>query len=543
MGSQHRRSPNLKKVKKKPKVLLSFGITNLSAKRNQNSDKTPRHSAKKIIFPKLKGGGKKPKVLLTDDKEIEHELTFLRSLDFLTEAGDHKKCELSKFDVKNNLCDFCLLRSIVIRSRNSKGRTKIKPVEFLCIKNTNLRVICQFLEDASPKLSDKIMNDWGCATCSIVDKDIYLDFSHDSRCEGKDLYRLLKCWEDIYNRKHAGHENRNHMEAEVLLFRCDYGISINLTSNLEFLGKEWRCKSFVTEDRSYFYSDEKYYFVENNEVELWNERNINDVVIVALEVTNRKQEDMDETLSYNREEIIKLYDVIRTEDRHLKKDDRHLKKDDRHLKKNRVYNDEKDRHIKKNRVYNDQKDRHLDKKNRQKNRKLVESLKNETGMDIICSVCFEYKSSTSCSRLDFEPREKIQKFAVEESFTKNIDGFFYICTLCKTSIKKGQEPIRAQGELFGLLDFPNKFKEKLLDACQPVKNKENFFELNKVEDFILKLVIPFIRIGHLTRGPYLKVKGSLVMISSDIVQSMNSILPLPQVGSSNFRKLTNQKST
>ena len=511
---------------------MSFGITNLLAKRNQNSVEIPKHSVQKNMFPKLKGGEKKPKVLLTDDKEIECELTFLRSLDFLTEAGDHKKCELTKYDAKNNLCDFCLLRSLVIRSKKSKGRAKIQPIEFLCMENTNLRAIYQSLKDASPKLSEKILNDWG----SIVDKDIYLDFSHDSRYEGKDLYRLLECWEVNYNRKHAGHENKNHKEAEVLFFRCDYGVSINITSNLKFLGKEWKCKSFVTQDRSYFYSDEKYYVVENSEVELWNERNMNDVVVIAFEVTNRKQEDLDETLSYNGEEIKKLRDLVRTGDRHLEKNRVYNDRKDRHSDQKDRHSDPKDRHLKKNRVYNDQKDRHLDKKNRQKNRKLVESLKNETGMDIICSVCFEYKSSTSCSRLEFEPREKIQKFAVEEAFTKNIDGFFYICTLCKTSIKKGQEPIRAQRELFGLLDFPNKFKEKLLDACQPVKNKENFFELNKVEDFILKLVIPFIRIGHLTRGPYLKVKGSLVMISSDIVQSMNSILPLPQVGSSNFRK-------
>ena len=159
---------------------------------------------------------------------------------------------------------------------------------------------------------------------------------------------------------------------------------------------------------------------------------------------------------------------------------------------------------------------------------MVEALKYETGMDIICSVCLEYKSLASSSRLDFVPREIFHKFAVEEDFSKNIDGFFYICSLCKSSIKKGQEPIRAQRELFGLLDFPNKFKEKLFDTCQPVKHKENFIELNKVEDFLLKLVIPFIRIGHLPRGPYFKVRGNLIMISSDIVQSLNSILPISQ---------------
>ena len=115
--------------RRKSKVLLSYGITNTIAKRNQDSDSIRQSSLKNSEFPKLKGGGKKPKVLLTDDIEIEHELTILRSLDLLTEEGDHKKCELTKYDAKKNLCMFCLLRSTVIRSRKSKGRTKIKPIE------------------------------------------------------------------------------------------------------------------------------------------------------------------------------------------------------------------------------------------------------------------------------------------------------------------------------------------------------------------------------------------------------------------------------
>ena len=182
--------PKFPKSRRKSKVLLSYGITNTIAKRNQDSDSIRQSSLKNSEFPKLKGGGKKPKVLLTDDIEIEHELTILRSLDLLTEEGDHKKCELTKYDAKTNLCMFCLLRSTVIRSRKSKGRTKIQPIEFLCMENIHLEGIYQCIKDASPKLADKIMIDWGCTTCSIEDEDIYLDFSFE-RYEGKDLYRLM----------------------------------------------------------------------------------------------------------------------------------------------------------------------------------------------------------------------------------------------------------------------------------------------------------------------------------------------------------------
>ena len=44
----------------------------------------------------------------------------------------------------------------------------------------------------------------------------------------------------------------------------------------------------------------------------------------------------------------------------------------------------------------------------------------------------------------------------------------------------------------------------------------------------MKLVIPFIRVGHLPRGPYIKVKGDLIMISSELKESLNKILPLSQ---------------
>ena len=53
-------------------------------------------------------------------------------------------------------------------------------------------------------------------------------------------------------------------------------------------------------------------------------------------------------------------------------------------------------------------------------------------------------------------------------------------------------------------------------------------KLNKLEAYLLKLVIPFVRIAHCPRGPYLKVKGDLILISSDIDHSLSKILPSEQ---------------
>ena len=53
-------------------------------------------------------------------------------------------------------------------------------------------------------------------------------------------------------------------------------------------------------------------------------------------------------------------------------------------------------------------------------------------------------------------------------------------------------------------------------------------ELNRLEHNLLKPAIPFLRIGHCTRGRYLRLQGQLIMISADVVSSMEKILPIRQ---------------
>ena len=53
-------------------------------------------------------------------------------------------------------------------------------------------------------------------------------------------------------------------------------------------------------------------------------------------------------------------------------------------------------------------------------------------------------------------------------------------------------------------------------------------QLNKLESHLLKLVLPFIRVAHCTRGSYIKVKGSFILMSSDISHSVSRILPMKQ---------------
>ena len=97
-----------------------------------------------------------------------------------------------------------------------------------------------------------------------------------------------------------------------------------------------------------------------------------------------------------------------------------------------------------------------------------------------------------------------------------------------------REPRRAQKEILGFLSFPSELHSALEVQCTPKNEKERddpkkkFLQLNRLEDYLLKPVIPFIRIGHLPRGSYFQVKGELIMISADVVESLKRILPVEQ---------------
>ena len=71
----------------------------------------------------------------------------------------------------------------------------------------------------------------------------------------------------------------------------------------------------------------------------------------------------------------------------------------------------------------------------------------------------------------------------------------------KISIKNNYESRRCQKEILGLLNFPHELIEEL-DKCCTRSAKEcndpekKYLQLNRVEDYLLKPTIPFIRIAH-----------------------------------------------
>ena len=73
---------------------------------------------------------------------------------------------------------------------------------------------------------------------------------------------------------------------------------------------------------------------------------------------------------------------------------------------------------------------------------------------------------------------------------------------------------------------------KNLDVSNPDKMEKRYIQdaakLNRLGAFILKLIIPFVRVANCRRGRYLMVKGKSILISSDILDTLSKILPTDQ---------------
>ena len=103
-------------------------------KKSEKSKKNIKNEkSKKNIKPenyknslKLRGGADVPKYLSIEGQNANNLLTIMRSLDLMIQHEDHEKCPLTKA----TLCELCLMRSLVIRSKSVKARKTIDPVEF-----------------------------------------------------------------------------------------------------------------------------------------------------------------------------------------------------------------------------------------------------------------------------------------------------------------------------------------------------------------------------------------------------------------------------
>ena len=478
---------------------------------------------------KLRGGS--PPVVKTfahENVDLQKTLAILRSLRVFSEFPGHNKCKLMRKH-QESLCSFCLIRSLTMRVNDSKGRKSLQPVEFLAYFP---------LSDLTTSVEENVE-----MVCRAIRSDVHVTF------------KFMSVNPDQVNR------SLNHLlqtaqpsseDFHVLFIDSNSSFTVNFDEAVAVSGKSLHCKAVVL-------SDGNVLFRTTGGISGLTSAAVtttpNNVVFAVLE-QSVELVSVNSALTYSGSVDLPILRAFYDKDRHLSTADRHLSTADRHLptderKKDRHHpTDErkKDRH---HPTEERKKDRHLStadrhhptderkkdrhhptderKKSRHTDRKNMQLLFSDTGMELICSVCVEMKSSSSCvPAFKLEP-EALAKYLIDSDITRSKDGELYVCLSCKQSIEKNQEPNRAMYEFLAYLDFPTEFKKNLEKICLGAPNDSKpKTELNKLEDFLLKLCIPFIRIAHLPSGPYSQVKSGLVMFSSEVDQSIKKILPLTQ---------------
>ena len=102
------------------------------------------NSPKPKCLVKLRGGANttmKVKSFDTDNETAMTVLSLLRPLDVFKKFSNHEKCALVNKNTKDFLCQFCLLRSCLLKCNQQKGRTKIKPIEYEAAFEDHLREV------------------------------------------------------------------------------------------------------------------------------------------------------------------------------------------------------------------------------------------------------------------------------------------------------------------------------------------------------------------------------------------------------------------
>ena len=488
---------------------------------------------------KLRGGA--PPVVKkfnTDNVHLQKFLAVLRSLNFFTLFPDHKKCMLQQKNTEDNLCSLCLLRSMVVKINEPKGHKFIKPNELASV----------FPED--------------CLSTNLFEnlKLIFsLLFTVVSNMESMVLFRVL----NGNNSLQASLQSSDfiHDETRLVVVASKKSFICNLLEPFEHKKRRWYLKACLTVDGEVWFKSNhgfKNFSLEDPR------KDVQNVTMVLYEESNQLPSG-DSSYVYSgmkENEILRKCTANRKKDRHNsteeRKKDRHdpttearrkLEREDRHKPTEERKKDRHQHPTTEARKEHDKEDRHKPTEERKKDRhqhpttearrqhdredrhlfsgsfrQALKNLKCDTGMDFVCAICVELRSRSSCvSVLKLDPELQC-KFLIDAEITKSKDGKLYVCNNCRSSVEKGKEPSRAMYEFLGFLDYPLDFKKLLETKCQDPSK----IELNRLEDFLLKLAIPFIRIAHLPSGSYCQVKGDLIMISSKIETTLKKILPIPQ---------------
>ena len=173
-------------------------------------------------------------------------------------------------------------------------------------------------------------------------------------------------------------------------------------------------------------------------------------------------------------------------------------------------------------------------------RQFLRSVDSDTGFNVICACCAEYKSRYACTGIQVISPSKQRKYLINQKLVMSKDGKRYLCKVCRGHIDKENIPTKSEKLGWKYANIPAYLKKQIRRVSSYSKvvkkrrlskdqrNLDQALELNKLEAHLLKLIIPFVRIAHCPRGAYFKVRGNLILISADVSHSLSRILPVSQ---------------
>ena len=207
---------------------------------------------------KLRGGAEIViKTFDTDDSTVLTLLNMFRSLEIFNKFSAHSKCQLMNERTRENICKFCLVRSLILKIGSAKGRQKIQPIEFeAAFESLDSETLIEDIESVInqlnliiPHFKENFLVNWNCSECHHG--DIVLDITGDT--SNQEISLLVNNYEQLIFQKHGDHDGtilRLSDKSTVMIF---YGsMSVKMSKLLSFGGKKWRCKCCLTDEDTYF---------------------------------------------------------------------------------------------------------------------------------------------------------------------------------------------------------------------------------------------------------------------------------------------------
>ena len=143
--------------------------------------------------------------------------------------------------------------------------------------------------------------------------------------------------------------------------------------------------------------------------------------------------------------------------------------------------------------YSDVKEKIIQQRKKNKNIAFQSNLERDTGFDSICCICMELKSKDKTTSIVNITSDLVTEFCHKDNTTLCSDGTYKACKECRDMLKKKEKKTEnSRKEVFEKSCFP----KTLIDKLEIELGSGQKTSLNKLEAFILKLVIPFVRVAH-----------------------------------------------